>query len=64
MAAFARPATDPTDANKKVLTLAFEHLHALLVLKTNKLFNSPPAGAGFEYSDQCWGQTLQPKTLS
>jgi hypothetical protein len=56
MAAFARPATDPTDANKKVLTLAFEHLHALLVLKTNKLFNcTPPAGAGFEYSDPMLG---------
>jgi hypothetical protein len=39
-----------------VLTLAFEHLHALLVLKTNKLFNcTPPAGAGFEYSDPMLG---------
>lgn len=56
MAAFARPTTDPSDANKKVLTLAFEHLHALLVLKTNKLFYCiPPVGAGFEYSDPMLG---------
>lgn len=56
MAAVATPATVPTDANKKVLTLAFEHLHALLVLKTNRLFICiPPTEAGFEYSDPMLG---------
>ena len=53
MAAFARPATDPTDANKKVLTLAFEHLHALLVFKPSEGFLRyvSPDG-GFEYRDE------------
>ena len=51
MAAVASPTVDPANANKKVLTLKFEHLHALLVLKPMGLVNCvPPAGASFEYA--------------
>ena len=51
MAAVASPTTDLANANKKVLTLKFEHLHALLVLKTFTVLNNytPPVGATFEY---------------
>ena len=51
MAAVARPTLDPANANKKVLTLKFEHLHALLVVKTFTVLNNytPPSGATFEY---------------
>lgn len=62
MAAFAKPTTDPTDANKKVLTLNFEHLHALLILKTKGLVNCvAPAGSGFEYSDRVLGMDAAAK---
>lgn len=45
MAAVASPTVDPANANKKMLTLKFEHLHALLVLKPMGLVNCvPPAG--------------------
>ena len=56
MAAVAKPTTDPANANKKVLTLKFEHLHALLVLKPMGLVNCvAPEGAGYEYSDRVLG---------
>ena len=42
MAAVASPTVDPANANKKMLTLKFEHLHALLVLKPMGLVNCVP----------------------
>lgn len=52
MAAFAKPTADPTDANKKVLTLSFEHLHALLVLKPSEGYLHYVSPGGFEYRDE------------
>lgn len=53
MAAFAKPTTDPTDANKKVLTLNFEHLHGLLVFKpTEGFLRYVSPDGGFEYRDE------------
>ena len=64
MAAVAKPTVDPANANKKVLTLEFEHLHALLVLKPRGLINYlAPAGAGFEYSDKVWGVDVTAKDV-
>lgn len=53
MAAFAKPTTDPTDANKKVLTLNFEHLHGLLVFKpTEGFLRYVSPDGGFEYREE------------
>ncbi len=53
MAAVANPTTDPANANKKVLTLNFEHLHALLVFKPGEGYLNYVAPDGsFEYRDE------------
>ena len=53
MAAVAKPTTDPTNANKKVLTLEFEHLHALLVFRpTEGFLRYVSPDGGFEYRDE------------
>lgn len=56
MTAVATPAADPANANKKVLTLAFAHQYALLVLKPRGLTKCvAPTGGGFEYKDAALG---------